>query len=63
MVLNNNVLILNEISLKYIPYGLIENMAAVVQLKAWCPTGDKPLPQHMLVCFTDANIRHSVSMI
>ena len=57
-----NFLILNEISLKYIPYGLVDNMAALVQIMAWRRTGDRPLSEPMLVCFIDAYIRHSTSM-
>ena len=28
--------VLNKISLKYVPLGLIDNMAALVQIMAWC---------------------------
>ena len=35
--------ILNKISLKYVPCGLIDIMAALVQIMAWSQTGDKPL--------------------
>ena len=51
-----------EISLKYVPYGPVENMAALVQIMAWSPTGDRPLSEPMLVCFIDAYMRHSTSM-
>ena len=39
---NENFRILNKISLKYVPYGLIDNMASLVQIMAWRWTGDKP---------------------
>ena len=60
--LDENFLILNTISLKYVPYGLIDNMAALVQIMAWHRTGHKPLIEPMLVCCTDAYMLHSASM-
>ena len=60
--LNENFRILDNISLKYVPYGLIENMAALVQIMAWCRIGDKPLSEAMMVCFTDEYTRLSASM-
>ena len=52
--LNWNILILNEISLKYVSESLIDNIAALVQIMAWRWTGDKPLSEAMFVCCTDA---------
>ena len=46
------------ISLKCISKGPIDNKTALVQIMAWCRTGDKPLPQPMLTQFTDAYMRH-----
>ena len=40
--------------MKYVPYGLIDNMTALVQIMAWRRRGGKPLSEAMLVCFTDA---------
>ena len=40
---NENSSILNEISLKYVPYGVIDNMAALVQLVPNRPPGDRSL--------------------
>ena len=60
--LNENCLILNKISLKYVPWGLIDNMAALVQIMAWRQTGDKPLSEPMLARCTDAYMRYSASM-
>ena len=37
--LNENFWILNEISLKYVPQGLIDNMASLVQIMAWRRSG------------------------
>ena len=57
--LNENIfLILNIISLKYVPYGLINNRAALVQIMTWGPTGDKPLFESMVLCFTDVFMHH-----
>ena len=53
---------LNEISLKYAHYGLIDNMTALVQIMAWRRTGDKPLSEAILLCFTDECMRHSTSL-
>ena len=47
-----------QISLKFVRKGLIDNKAALVQVMAWRWTGDKPLPEPMLIQFTDAYIQH-----
>ena len=60
--LNGNFWILNKISLKYVPYGLIDSMTALVQIMAWCQTSDKPLSEEKSVWFTDAYMHHSASM-
>ena len=41
--LNENVWIPIEISLKFVLKGLINNIAVLVQIMAWCRPGDKPL--------------------
>ena len=43
--LNEKFYILIWISLKFIPKGPIDYMPPLVQVIAWCGTGDKPLPQ------------------
>ena len=45
---NENSLILNEISLKYVPWHLINNMAALVQIMAWRLPHDKSLSEPMM---------------
>ena len=45
--LNENVIILIKISLKFVPYGPINNIPALVQIMAWCRSGDKPLSEPM----------------
>ena len=52
--LNENFWILYEISLKYVPYGLIDN------IMAWRRTGDGPSSEPMLVSFTGAYIYTSL---
>ena len=47
-----------RISLKFVPKGPIYNKSAMVQVMAWCQTGNKPLPKPMLAQFTDARMRH-----
>ena len=56
--LNEKILILIRISLKFIPKGPIYNKWALVQVMAWHRIGDKPLPEPMLTQFTDAYMRH-----
>ena len=47
--LNENVSILIEISLKFVPKSPINNISAVVQIMAWRRPGDKPLSEPMMV--------------
>ena len=56
--LNENIWISNEISLRYVPWGLINNMPVLVPIMAWRRPGDKPLSEPMLTQFTDAYMRH-----
>ena len=60
-ILNENVWIPIEISLKFVPKGPINNIPALVQIMAWRRLGDKPLSKTVLF-FTDAYMRHSASM-
>ena len=54
---NENVRILIQISLKYVPRSSIDNKQALVQVMAWRRTGDKLLPGLMMTQFTDAYMR------
>ena len=56
--MNEKFWILIQISLKFVTKGLIDNKAALVQVMAWCWTDDKPLPEPMLIQFTDAYMSH-----
>ena len=60
--LNENVSILNNISLKFVPKGPINNIPALVQIMAWRRPGDKPLSEPMMADFTEAYMRPPASM-
>ena len=47
-----------QISLKFVPKGVIDNMSALVQVMAWRQPGDKPLPKPMMTQLTDAYMYH-----
>ena len=51
IVLNENVRISIESSLKFVPKGPINYNPALVQIMAWRRSGDKPLSEPMMVCF------------
>ena len=61
--LKGNVWILIKISLKFVPKCPIDKMTALVQIMAWCQTGDKPLSEPMMTYVFNAYMHHSVSMI
>ena len=46
---NENCCILIKFSLKYVRKGPIDNNPALVQIMAWCPSGDKPLSKPMMI--------------
>ena len=56
--ITESVWIFIQISLKFVPKGLIDNKAALVQVMAGRRTGDKPFPEPMLTQFTNAYMRH-----
>ena len=56
--LNENDRIRIRISLKFVPRSPVDNKPALIQVMAWCRTGDKPYPEQMLTHFTDAYMRH-----
>ena len=47
-----------QISLKFVPKRVIDNMSALVQVIAWRQPGDKPLPKPMMTQLTDAYMHH-----
>ena len=44
-----NIWISIEISLKFVPKGLINSIPSLVQIMVWCRPGDKPLSEPMMV--------------
>ena len=54
--LNENVWILIEFSLNFVPKGPIDNKPVLVQVMAWRRTGDKPLTEPMMTQFNDEYI-------
>ena len=47
-----------QIPLKFVPRSPIDNKPALVQVMAWRRTGDKPIPEPMMIPFTDSYTRH-----
>ena len=52
--INEKLYILIQISRKLVPKSPIGNKPVLVQVVAWCGTGNKPLPEPMLTQFADA---------
>ena len=48
-LVSENAWIMIKISLKFFPWGPINNISALVQIMAWRCPGDKPLSEPMLV--------------
>ena len=40
--LNENIRIFIQVSLKFVRKGPVDDKSAMVQIMAWCQTGDKP---------------------
>ena len=49
VVLNEKVWIWIKISLKFVPKGPASNIPTLVQITAWCCSGNKPLSEPMMV--------------
>ena len=58
--LNENFQIVNNMSLKCVPQGLIDNISLVLVL-GWCQSGNKPLYEPMMALITDAYMCHPAS--
>ena len=56
--LNENVRILINISLNFVPKGPINNIPALVQMMAWPRIGNKTLSEPLLIGFTNAYLWH-----
>ena len=48
--------------MKFVPNGPVDNDAALVQIMAWCRTGNKPLSEPVMAWVDDAYMRHLASM-
>ena len=53
----------NQHFMKYIPYGITGKKSALDELKAWCLTGDKPLPELVLTKMHEAIGRLMTPMV
>ena len=60
--MNKKFCILIRISLNVVPKRPIDNKTTMVQVMAWCRTGDKPLSKPMLTLSIEAYIRHYEKM-
>ena len=56
--LNENDEIVIQISPKFVRMSQIDNRPALVQVMAWCRTGDKPLPEPMMTQFIETYMPH-----
>ena len=63
ILLSENLHSLIPMHLNCILNGLIDNKLSLIQVMAWCRTGDKPLSESLMSKFTVSYIRHSASMI
>ena len=66
--LNENVWILIEISLKFVPKGSFNNNPALFQIMAWRRPGDKPLSEQLVsslthICVTRPQLVNSLAPV
>ena len=59
---NEKFCILIKKSLKFVSKGINDNKTALVYIMAWHQTGDKQLPEPMLIQITDVNMRNQGEM-
>ena len=55
---NEKFCILINISMKFVPKGLNNDIPTLVHIMAWCRIGDKPLSEPMLTEFSDIYMQH-----
>ena len=60
--LNETLWILIKISLKFLPYGPVDKKSTLVQVMAWCWTGNKPLPQPVLTTRVNSSLSSAAYM-
>ena len=63
ILLNENVCILIEILLKFVPNGPINNIPALDEKMDWHQPGNRPLSEPMMASFTDTFMCHSAWII
>ena len=56
--INENHGNLTKISFEFVAKGPIDMWSALVQVMAWCRSGDKPLLEPMMTDTTDAYLHH-----
>ena len=59
---NENIRISINVSLNFVPYGLLNYKSVLVQIMTWRRAGEKPLSEPMMSCFAVACVRLSASM-
>ena len=59
---NEKSLNYDNISLKFVLKGSVDNMQALAPVMAWRRRGDKPLSELMIAQITDAYMRNSASL-
>ena len=60
--LTRNDCILDQISLKFIPVGPIDNQSPLVHMMTWQQTGNKPLPEPVMTQCHDSYLHHQASV-
>ena len=56
--MNAKFCVLIRVSLMFVFKDLIDNKSSLFQVMAWCRTSNKPLPEPMMIQFTDAYMQH-----
>ena len=56
------VFVLIQILLKSVPEGPVDNMPALFQVMVWHQTGDKPVPNPVMIHFIDAYMSCQISV-
>ena len=51
-----------QISLKFVPWDLIDNKSQLIQVMFWSGTSNMPLTEPMMTHFNDAYMPHPASM-
>ena len=60
--MNENLIAVIQISLKFVSKGPINDILVLIQIMAWCRPGDKPSSEPTLTQFIDAYMGHKGEM-